>query len=448
MPKTKKNKNRNSNPDFRRQANFPAPPVEEIEQQLMRLLTPAVFSPLRMVDGKKKLRERILTLPVMTAIVLTLVWRRVASLSELLRILAKEKLLWVEPLEVSKQALSKRMDSLPASLFAQLYEEVTLAIVSDREHRQKQKENHKQEEKANLDARAKFASVWIADGSTLEALKRKTEKLKEKALNLAGKIMMVVEAYSHVPVTTYYTNDHAANDKKFSEKLLEKLPVGGLLIFDLGFFSFLFFDAFTEAKKYFITRMREKTSYFTVEVLSEGKHYKDEIIEMGIYRANPCKHRVRMISVLWGKTWYRYITNVLDPNRLSARQVCELYRRRWRIEDAFLLTKRLLGLSYLWVGGSNGVEIQIYATLIFYSVLVDLCEKVAIALSQPLERISVEMVFRSLYHFARALLRGEKIDLVSFITQDAKLFAIVKAVRNRHKQAELLNQQIWEPALC
>lgn len=27
----------------------------------------------------------------------------------------------------------------------------------------------------------------------------------------------------------------------------------------------------------------------------------------------------------------------------------------WRIEDAFLLTKRLLGLSYLWVGGSNGV---------------------------------------------------------------------------------------------
>jgi hypothetical protein len=186
----------------------------------------------------------------------------------------------------------------------------------------------------------------------------------------------------------------------------------------MGFFSFVWFDAFTDAGKWFVTRLRQKTAYKVVRVLSQGQHYRDEIIDMGQYRSNPCIHPVRFVSVRWSNTWYTYITNVLDPGPLSPQQVCDLYRRRWRIadalwsgsptmeayqsEDAFLLTKRLLGLAYLWVAGSNGVQIQIYATWIFYLVLIDLCSEVAVALRQPLEQISVEMVFRSLYHFSRA----------------------------------------------
>ena len=40
------------------------------------------------------------------------------------------------------------------------------------------------------------------------------------------------------------------------------LPVSGLLITDLGFFGFLWFDIFTDQQKYFVTRMREKTAIF------------------------------------------------------------------------------------------------------------------------------------------------------------------------------------------
>src|SRR6266852_2030255 len=101
-----------------------------------------------------------------------------------------------------------------------------------------------------------------------------------------------------------------------------------------------------------------------------------------------------------------YLTHVLDPQALSARQVCQLYRCRWRIEDAFLITKRLLGLAYLWVAGSNGVQIQIHATWIFYAVLTDICQQVAVSLQQPLQSISVEMVFRGFYHAHRAAERG------------------------------------------
>jgi hypothetical protein len=211
----------------------------------------------------------------------------------------------------------------------------------------------------------------------------------------------------------------------------------------MGFFSFVWFDAFTTAGKWFITRLRQKSCYQVVRVLSQGSYYRDEIIELGQYRSNPCDHSVRLVSVLWGKTWYTYLTNVLDPDSLSPRQVCDLYRRRWRIEDAFLLTKRLLGLAYLWVGGSNGVQIQIYATWIFYTVSIDLSSEVATALSQPLDRISVQMVFRSLYHFSRARQLGRASEIVPFLVDNARSFGLVKAQRKRHRYIKSQSLDIW-----
>ena len=150
-----------------------------------------------------------------------------------------------------------------------------------------------------------------------------------------------------------------------------------------------------------------------------------------------------MVSVLWGPTWYRYLTNVLDPAQLSAQEVCQVYRRRWRIEEAFAQTKRLLGLSYLWVGDRNGVEIQLYATWLLYAVLSDLCGEVAQALGVPLQRLSVEMVFRSLYHFTWAVERGEEPDLLPFLVQHTALFSLVKAKRKRDREKEKWELAIW-----
>jgi hypothetical protein len=276
-----------------------------------------------------------------------------------------------------------------------------------------------------------------------EALKKKLKTLQEQATPLAGKMMMVVEAFHHRPVATWYTTDAKANDKTFAEQLLTRLPRGGLLIFDLGFFSFVWFDAFSQENKFFLTRLRSKTAYQVSHCLSHGSFYRDEIITLGQYRSNPCQYPLRLVSVLWGKTWYYYLTNVLDPIELSAQQVCELYRRRWRIEEAFLLTKRLLGLAYLWVGGTNGVQIQIFATWIFYAVLNDLCSQVAVALNQPKERISVEMVFRGLYHFARALMRLENTDVVTYLVEHHKLLGLVKTERKRHREHAARSSQIW-----
>jgi Transposase DDE domain len=228
-------------------------------------------------------------------------------------------------------------------------------------------------------------------------------------LVLAGKIMVLVDAFSHYPLWQLYTEDAAANDKRFAAEILAAVPTRALVVCDVGFLSFLWFDDFTAANRFFVTRMREKTAYRTVQELSRGVAYRDEIIRVGRYRPNPCQHPLRMVSVRWQGVWSRYLTHVVDPRLLSARQVCELYRRRWRIEDAFALTKRRLDVAYVWPGSTHGVQLQIDAPLIVYAVLLRVCREVAQVLSEPLERLSVEMVFRAFYHLTfRTLFRASQ----------------------------------------
>jgi hypothetical protein len=63
------------------------------------------------------LRERTLTLPVMMALLLSAVWRQIAAVSELARLIRDEAVLWEEPKKVSQQGLSDRFNTLPAILF-------------------------------------------------------------------------------------------------------------------------------------------------------------------------------------------------------------------------------------------------------------------------------------------------------------------------------------------
>ncbi|KAB8314918.1 IS4 family transposase [Tolypothrix campylonemoides VB511288] len=436
-----KPRKKQGNPDFRHRVSVPAPSSQEIESRLFELITPGTFANLKGVkDKERSLRDRVLTLPVMAAIVLSLVYRQIQHLTDVLRCLEVEGLMWVEAMQVSRQALSQRLGSMPAQLFIKLFEQVIERLTA--------KKNKIEIAPMWASVASSFSAVWIADASTLEAVKKHLGQLQQKTgAVLGGKMLMVVEAFSHRPVAAFFDADAKRNETKWWSALLERLPVGGLLITDMGFYGFEWFDTLTEQGKYVLTRQKAKVRYQVVRRLSSGSHYKDEIIQMGLHHTDPCRYPMRQVSVLWGQTWYHYLTNVLDPQQLSPQQVCDLYRRRWQIEDAFLLTKRLLGLSYLWVGGTNGVQMQVYATWIFYAVLNDLCADVAVALQQPLERISLEMVFRSLYFFHRARSHNPLLQLIPWLVEHHRSMGLVKAVRQRHRRTAARSLDIWASAL-
>jgi len=114
-----------------------------------------------------------------------------------------------------------------------------------------------------------------------------------------------------------------------------------------------------------------------------------------------------------------------------------LYWHRWRVEDAYAIVKRLLGLAYFWCGAQNAVEIQVWPTWLLYTVLVDRTDSVAEALKQPLAAIAMEMVYRSLYFFTQARQCGQADDLVIYLVANTKLFGIVKRKRKSARSSPL-----------
>ncbi len=67
----------------------------------------------------------------------------------------------------------------------------------------------------------------------------------------------------------------------------------------------------------------------------------------------------------------------------------------------------------------------------------------AVALGQPKEVISLEMVFRALAHFHQANLEQETDDLITYLVKHSQLFGLVKFRRKRHRQRDAISQNIW-----
>jgi hypothetical protein len=151
----------------------------------------------------------------MVALVLSLVYRQIEGLSEATRVLREEGFLWVKPMEVTRQAVSKRLINFPSEVFGILLQKV---LEKKAECPQELKIGEKEEK-----VREKFSAVWIADGSTLEQLRKRLKVVQEKKVELGGKIMMIVEAFTKDPITVWYQEDAKSNDKKWVEMVFRSL---------------------------------------------------------------------------------------------------------------------------------------------------------------------------------------------------------------------------------
>jgi hypothetical protein len=236
---------------------------------------------------------------------------------------------------------------------------------------------------------------------------------------------------TRLPEQIWYTAESLAHDTNFEAKILSMVQTGTLWIFDRGFYDFTFFTNLIERGGDFITRLKSNAVYTVTKVICQTSEIRDQWIILGGENGS-CKHTMRLVEVRFGSTWYNYLTSVLDPAILPANVVADLYRRRWRIEEAFQTVKRLLMLSYLWTGSLNGILLQIWATWLFFALLVDLGDDVANELMLPFDRISLEMVFRGLYHFTQACHRGEATDPVKYLAApENQDLGVVKRIRKK-----------------
>ena len=398
-----------TNRDHAKKQHSPQPENEAIAASLEALLTPAIHSQ-QAFYRQLGLRNRLLNLPFMIAAVLTLLWRNVPGVQDLTRLLAREGFLWVKPIEVTQKAISERFLTFPAILF----EKVLKELLPQLKQKSQDRINRPLPESVQF-ARSIFAEIWLVDGSTLEALFRKLKSLEDVPIGtLAGKIGIVIDLVTRLPVEIWFKNNPHTSEVNFEKDILNLVKTKTLLLLDRGFYHFFFWQQLIEAEIDFITRLKKGASLQVEKVFSDSYGLRDRLIKLGSGKNNTPILTLRLVEIRSKNTWHSYVTSVLDPTILPPYVVADLYRRRWRIEEAFNTVKRLLNLSYLWTGSLNGIQLQIWGTWLFYAVLVDLGDAVADELVLPFDRISLEMIYRGLYHFNVAYQKGLATDPVKY----------------------------------
>lgn len=405
----------------RRKRPIVGPPDEQLEQRMSELLQPAIAQQAE-VCQRLGLRRRHLPLAVMVAIVISLIWRQLGGGgSEIARLLATEGLLWVPVLVVSQQAISLRLRLFPPIVFLHVLNAV-LPVVKERSRLRQ-----RPLPPILTWAEQRYSAILASDGSTLDALVRKVGLLREAEQHpLAGKMVAILDVCSWLPTALWYLEDAQAHDQRFWPALRQVVPDRALLLLDAGFTNFAFFLRLPQVTFIIPAKSNLVCEYARCWQCSPRIH--DFLVYVGQGAERQC---LRLVKVYYQQQWYAYLTNELDPRRLPPDRLAALYWQRWRIEDAFEIVKRLLGLAYFWTGSVYGILLQLWTTWLLYAILIDLTDDVAAALDRPLADISPEMVYRALYYFAQAYQRGQATDLVAFLAANARLFGLIKRRRQR-----------------
>lgn len=298
-------------PDHARKRHHPHVEDQVIAKQLEELVKPAVYAQLGYYR-QLGLRERILTLPLMVAAVLTLVWRQVPSVHELTRMLAREDLLWSRAVNVSQSSVSERFLSFRWPLF----ERVVKAAVPVIEERFQ----HRQQRPLPIGvafAQRHFEHLWIVEDSTLEALFRKLDVLQDVPLGqVAGKIEVGIDLVRRLPMPVWFDSNPYASESSFCSRLLKCIQANSLVLLDRGCWDYHLFEQLIKLQAAFITRLKAGAKFEVLRCLSQSTQHRDHLIRLGTgYQGNPILTR-RWVEVRVGSTWYSSLTSVVDPQVL------------------------------------------------------------------------------------------------------------------------------------
>ncbi len=183
--------------------------------------------------------------------------------------------------------------------------------------------------------------------------------------------------------------------------LLAGLPPKSLVLADLQYFAFPWFDELTEGGYWWVSRYRAKTSYEVLHTYYQEGDTFDGLVWLGQHRADRAKHAVRLVQFRHRGALYRYLTNVRDPRVLPLREIARLYARRWDFELAVKLVKRHLGLHLFWSAKPVVVQQQVWATLCIAQILHALQLEVAGRGGADPFEVSLALLVEYLPRFAR-----------------------------------------------
>ena len=391
--------------------------VEALLRSLVSALGPAIDDP----DPGSPGRPRVLPAFLLWTALLVCTLRHASSRRAIWRLLASRGL-WSYPrIPVGDQAVDKRLDAAGTAPLEQLFAQLTTLLQA-------------RLSKYADTTLAPFASAVVAiDETSLDPVARILPSLRPlkpgDSRLLPGKLSSIFDIRLQQWRTIIHQQDPNQNEKVAARSLLKTIEKGALILADLGYFGFEWFDDLTKGGYHWVSRLRETTSYTVLHRYYEKDGVFDGLIFLGAYRADRAAHAVRLVQVQVGKRRFEYITNVLDPQQLPMHELARLYLRRWDIELGFKLVKRHLGLHLLWSGKQVGVLQQVWAVLIIAQILQALQVEIAGRAGVKVEEVSMALLVEYLPQFSARGLDG----VAEFVEQGRVLGFIRPSSRTKVK---------------
>ncbi len=360
-------------------------PLDAIEATLLELIPRLTPAP------SPRGRPEVLPGALLWAGLLVCILRSSVSQQAIWRLLSQAGLWHFPQIPVSAEAVRIRLQRSGPDTMQQLFTQVTAELTG---------------QYAGNQSLAPFATgVYALDDSTLDQVARTLPALREApagdARLLPGKLSTAFDIRRQLFHTVLTSDLPRQNERVAARDLVATLPVGSLLLTDLGYFSFPWFDELSDAGYFFLSKLRAKTSYEVVHVLSDHQGVRDELVWLGAHRADRAKHLVRVIQVPIKGRVRRYVTNVRDPALLPVADVVRLYARRWDIELAFKLIKQELGLHLLWSAKWELILTQVWGVLVIAQIVASLRAQIAARARVELLDVSMALLLRDLPHLVR-----------------------------------------------
>lgn len=254
----------------------------------------------------------------------------------------------------------------------------------------------------------RFSEIYTLDASRLDPVAHRLKILRRTTRAvIPGSIEALYDVRRGLIRALHFDPDGSRAEYAMAEELLGDIPAGSLLILDRLYATPTFIGSAQMCGIDLVARykggIKKRELRLLRRVRRSNLSIDDVLIELGTTRrlgkadtpAGPVLVRyVEIKTQHEGATHTtKLITTVLDPDRLGAEEMAELYAHRWTIERMFLTMKSTLHLERLYNSTPAAVGQQLYATALLYNALrlaqLQLAERLAV---EP-ERLSPEKLF-------------------------------------------------------
>ena len=260
-----------------------------------------------------------------------------------------------------------------------------------------------------FDLRKRFPQIQIIDASRLDKIAHRLKILwAEEAAVLPGCMTAVYDLFRGIATEIWFDPDAADSEFNRAVEILPGLTEGSLVLGDRLYCSLQLFRILRENHCFGLFRRNRTISFQKVRLLSkqevDGAQVEDWLILAG---AEKEKVELRLVVLQKDGETYEAMTNDLNPEHLSAKDIVQLYPWRWKIERLFFDLKEVLNLNKFYAANPNAVAMQVYATAMLHVAFRIAQADIAQQASIEPEEISPKKLFPRLALVSIVILEAE-----------------------------------------